>query len=1309
MACRLSHRRALAISGVLLVLVAGLPLIVVANAVHAQTRPDDWSPCGSTTGPSRIERIEIVLALDRSGSLENVDQNGTRRRRAVHGTRDRLSILQESVSQLLSKSTAGPDFSIDVAMVAFNTTGETVATFGRVGIDHPSNAAIDQTLISEGDTDYDPAIEQALRQFETSPNVDSDTTCRILVVFTDGILDPYDTAAGRKPTLENRAMAHVSNLLSDLCSTGPGMRELRQRMGNLGVSTYVAVLRGPNFDRGTGTTHLDVLAAASKQTILALTGHDDSPLLASVSAAPGCETWSEIRAGKVIEIDDIASLTDELGNAVGEVGLAVRQPRIRCARDSEVAAHLTGEWPHSLAIRSGRGKLLCALAPPLDGDVVLTAAGDEHPDVEWLIDDGTEQVPTRRLSAEDADLSFDLASALLPRDKPAGAVVNAEVEISAVWFPEAEGAWTEQPSEVPVKAKVRFDVPDREEHWVERLIDCRVHRRATWGEAVGGTRADAGELCVVQAPPAGEFEIALTPSAGNQLIWSTTHAVGGGSPTESPPEEPIRLSAGDGPVTLGGFSRPLATDEIPHEAFVDSVQFSLTWRSPRGAVLASRSVADVELEVRPVSIDLLECGSEAQVTAAVEGSAGAGALVVDTGCSLLSRPRGTVTVMVSGDLGGVPWRLADPPPTGDTSWPTRAEIVLSASEGDRTLFVGVDHPELSRFAGTDVEFTLVASWTAPGSDSDEEQRLSRTVAVYLPVPRCQDRVDADRVDMVSSDGGSTGRRARARGLCEIDPPPNGHLELHITDATPGVDLSWQTGPAGDALRVEPGIEPVTIDAISEPLSPELIRPFEASVDVRVTWQSALGHVSESLRRVLVDIPEDPPNLLECAGSPQLLRFGAEVPEGPLVVDTGCVLPAPQVGAVVLSVEGAIAGVPWRLAEEVRLMPGDANRPVLIQTAGLLPNESHDLAAGFEMVASLSVDGYEFPEDRKLRDVEVRFERRIRIRCSEPPKVVDAPVEVPDGPLIVDTGCILLAPGAGTVIVGVEGNIVGVPWSLAGDAVLGPDDDDIRILIETSSPLPNRRYDETVAEFGLGAVWRSSGGVEQHVGEEPPPGQQPPRVVVTLRARPNIGMAALLAVVLLLAGLGGTWLVLRLAGRRANRMPAPGEHRVVRHEVTAVVASGGRLELPGFDTAAAITGSTQPITGRRSRLQAADLSIRARVRWWNPRDILDGGRAEAIPQIDGNFYVATSPSSDRPGCLPLSLADGAVIVAVARQATTTRAGGSQHHGYIWILLRSRAVEATAEQAVKQNLATAMRELGRRLGNEPAAPPPSRQKG
>jgi len=1311
---RLSRRcrRGVAVVAAMTVLTAGLTLALAAGPLRAQAETADWQPCASAAANGRIERVEIMLALDRSGSLRNVDPYDTLRRDAVRGTRERLASLQESISELLGGVGSGLDFGIDVALIAFNTTAEALAGFAPVGSDHPSDVAIDAALGARGDTDYGPAVEQALVRFENAPNADSDTTCRILVLFTDGILDRYDTAAGGRPALEDRATTHVSELLADLCGTDPDRSRYRQRMEDLGVSTYVAVLKGPDFDRGAGGSHLDFLARSSKQIILAVTGHGDSPLLGGVTAASGCESWSDVQAGKVIEIEDIGALTGELGIAVGEVGLAVRQPRISCSRPPTIKDPFEDEWPHRLIVGDPAAESICTLPAPFDGEIVLNLVGGGLPaGVEWLIDDGddgVEPAASRRLSAGDADLSFNIISGRLPEDEPVAAVAGAAVEIAATWYPEQLPDWPEQPTEVPLVTTVlRFDVPDREAYWVERLIDCFESQWASWDEAAGGTRARAAELCTVGVPPAGYFEMVFVAAEANVLEWwASQPALGGADPERLPRDEPILLVHDDVPIALGGMSQILATPDVPPVGFEDGVRFTFVWRSTRGAELANRS-KDVEINVpRPATPDLLECEAEAQVTAARQNPSGEWALVVDTGCRLLSPPQGAVRATVPGDVRGEAWKLVDPPAAGEESWLPRDDIVLTPSAQHHTLFVRVGHPELVDLIGDDVEFTLAATWSGGGSAVLDEQREPRTATVYLPVPRCEFRVEAVRVDVDPSGGGRPEQRARVANLCEIDPPPNGRLEVRTADAPPGPDLSWRPvrdGDATDVLIVEPGDGLVSVEATSGPLAPGLIRPFETGIDVYLNWQSARGHSSGSGRRMMVAVPEEPPELLDCSGEPGARRSGGEVPEVPLTVDTGCVLPAPEAGVVTLGVEGSVAGVSWRLPGPVSLTPGHADHRVLIESAGPLPNEPLLAATSFELVATLTLDGYEPPADRHRRDVTVRLDRRIRIRCPGTPEVVGTPIEVPEGPLTVDTGCTLLAPGAGEVTVRVDGDVAGVPWGFPGEVRLSPGDDDLPILIETTAPLPNRRY-ETVAEFALDATWRSPDGLEQSVGE-----QAPPEVAVDLRARPNTGAAVLIAVALLLAGLLLGWLVLRVLARRTGRLPRTGDYRFVRSEVRALATPGGRVTLPDFDAASALAGGSEPLVRRRAQLRAAGLTLRARVRWWSLHDLLGGGRVEAVLPDRRSLLAAASPSSGGTGFLPPGLADGAVIVALDRSPTVSRGDESEHRGQVWILIRGTAAKDSTAENVRRHLRSALAELGRRLGGgagpQPDSAPPA----
>jgi len=532
LAGRLNPRRAIAAAAAVVVLSTGVALVMADDPAHAQT--DDWRPCEDAAENGRIEGVEIVLALDRSGSLENVDPNGTSRRRALYGARESLGRLQESVSLLLGQSDSGADLGIDLALVAFDarsdtgTGAETVAGFARVSGEHPPDGRIQAALSKGGNTDYGPAVEEALGLFKGSSNADSGATCRILVLFTDGVLDPYDTAPGERPNLERQAEAHVSNLLADLCAPDPGDHDYRQRMDDLGVSSYIAVLTNDDFERGAGNSHLDELARASKQMFLAMTGHVASPLLRGVRDAPGCESWSAKRSGEVIEMRDIGDLTEELTNVFGELGLAVRAPSIHCTPGVVPEVGLVGDWPHGYRISDPASEPLCTVTPPLDGEMALRAGGPQLPgEAVWLIDDGEQAVEDRRLRAGDAELPFNIVSSLLPPDEPVGAVDGATIEIAATWYPDPElrTAWPKQPDEVGVaSAPLPIDLPDRETDKIKKLVDCLEYQRASWADADGGVRAAAPRLCNVEAPPAGDFEMTLVPDDGNQLEWSAARA-----------------------------------------------------------------------------------------------------------------------------------------------------------------------------------------------------------------------------------------------------------------------------------------------------------------------------------------------------------------------------------------------------------------------------------------------------------------------------------------------------------------------------------------------------------------------------------------------------------------------------------------------------------------------------------------------------------------------------------------------------------------------------------------------------------------
>lgn len=1336
MAGRLSRRRAVGALAASLTLSTAVTLTVADGQVLAQA--DDWQPCSEAAESGRIERIEIVLAVDRSGSLEKVDPNGTGRRGALYGTREKLANLQQSISGLLGGSGSEVALELEVALVPFNTGVEVVPVFAPIALDHPPDTAIEGALVSGGDTDYGPAVEQALSLFEGSANASTRGTCRIFVMFTDGILDPYDTEAGRRPNFEDQAEAHVSNLLDDLCAADPGMRRYRQRLSRLGVSSYVAVRRNPSFEQGAGSSHLDVLARASKQMFLAMTGHGASPLLTGVPPAPGCESWSTERSGKVIEMDDIGDLAGELTNVVGEIGLAVRQPRISCT-PGESRGRLFGDWPQGYRISDPAGGRLCTVTPPLDGEMVLRAGGPELPGgAVWLIDTGEDPTADRRLFPGDEELSFDIVSSLLPEHEPVGAVDDAEIEIAATWNPDPElrAAWPEQPVEVRVAGPpLLIDLPDREEYWIVRLVEdtCRGHQRAVWVGVAGGTRAEASELCTPKAPPGGEFEMTLVPVAGNRLAWSTALAGGGGLDPVAP-DESIRIKHDDSEVLVGATSQILAPADRPYEGFTDQLGFRLIWRSSLGHELADRAVPDadsIEIEVPPPPPpSLLECDTGAQVTAARRIADSAGwELVVDTGCRLLHQPPGTAGVTVVGAVGGAEWRLADPPPGdgGEKSWPNREEVTVGPSATDRRLFGGVGHPELAALIGEAVEFTLVPTLSIGGSVPIEGDRETRTVTVYLPTPRCADDMRAVRFTPPSSDGDEGPNpqpdRARVEGLCEIDPPPNGTLEVRLAasaqDQAPESPLlDWCPKSGGENnlkadprcfLSAEPDSEPLVVGAVSGSLPTDRVGAVESVVRVGLLWRSELGYESESDKPVRVIVPPDALDLLDCSGSSAVRGGGSEVPEVPLVVDTGCVLKGHDAGRVsVADVVGYVADLRWRVPE-VSIEPGDPDRPIQIESDGVLPNEALNRRVTFELVATLTPDGdaaEQVPPDHQQDEVLLQYRPRVRISCAGAPQIVDSPIEVPEGPLVVDTGCTLHAPvEVGEVIAELVPPVVeGLPdvaWRLVGQIRLGPGDGTVPIRIQTTEPLPNRRY-ETTAEFSLAATWHPPDGVKQDVGGHHRPDRSDwpkPEFTMDLRARPSAGTAVLIALALLLGGLLAGGVLLAGLGRRANRLPRSGEYRLVGGEATATVTPGRGVELEGFDLSRVLGGKAEPLLRRRGRLQAGGLTIRVRRKWLNPRDLLRGGQAAVVTPEMKNALVAVAPSAGGPDSLGTRLAPGAVIVALDQEPRVSRQDDDRHRARVWILVPSaakRAAEATRN--AERNLQKALGELGRRRASK-----------
>ncbi|WP_419918448.1 vWA domain-containing protein [Candidatus Poriferisocius sp.] len=1003
--------------------------------------------------------------MDRSKSLETEDPQGEERRKALQATRKQLTELQERLSQ------DGSSFDIDVSLVVFSAEPnppKVVAEFGPVSSNHPSNTKIEEALKTEVHTDYGPAIELALEQFKKSQDRNPDPACRILVFFTDGIMDPFGTVVGENSgdkTKEAEAEKRVSDFLSNLCSSSTN--GYRYHMDQLGVSTYVAVLAKSGFIQRAGDPHQNELLDASKQSFLALTGHDSSPLLDGISAASGCESWSENQAGKVIDFDNISKLTDELEDAIRKIELGLRGPHVSCATEpSSNEVELTDEWPHHLRVTDQSGKKLCEVTPPRDGFATLTLTGmNEASGVEWFIDNGTNPEPDFRLEAGDSAFSFDIVSRELPRDQAFGDF-EATVEIKLLWTPGPQPEWPDQPPEVPQPLEVTFYAPDREKYWIDKSFDCVSSQRAR--RTTGSNyKVVASRLCEIEPPPAraGNYVITFQPSQENKLSWDTTRD------GQTPSDDSIVLESSDDSIILGTSSKEPRTiiDGLP-EQFTDDLTVILTWYEPGGEVLAKQPIKDISI---------------------------------------------------------------------------------------RVLAGGEYSPEADCWDSIDVEL--------------EKQGLDI--------------------------------RAVARGVCTIFPPPEGKLEVHITEATQ--NLQWQLtregeheeGRKGLSLHVEPGGESFDIDAILDVVPVELL-PLPANFNVKVTWSKQ-------------DTESDN-------------------------------IPEPQ-----------------------------------------------------EVVVKIP----DIPQPQEL------------LKCNEDPKLINSSAEVPSGPLVVDTGCTLLPhPLAGPVTYSVKGDVDDIDWQMVEDIELVPDDDEHRIIIETTDPLANRRYDIN-SDFTITATWKSPSGNTTYEDQESG------KITIALRARPDTPLALLVTLLLILAGLIIVWLILWLVGRRVSRPARPGQYRVAHQGIKAKVASGSRLELAGFDLAAAVADNKYPLSGRRSKLHAAGLEIRTTLRWWSPRDLLGGGRARAIPKDMGaDSLLAVSPSSERSDCLPVSLDDGAVIVAIQRTPIGSKAGLSEHTGQIWILTRSGKGKGSTDQNARKNLDKVLVELRKALSESqskfrgsPDAPAPNQPKG
>lgn len=684
--------------------------------------------------PANTGGIEVVLALDRSGSLTIEDPEGRSRRRAIESIRSRF--------------TQDDDFSIDLALLSFDTEARLHAGFGRISSTHPSDEDITAAIADGiGDTDYLDALEEALDLFENSPQSRDRNICRVLFFFTDGILDPFNTVTrlGNLRAGDPRvavAEAYAEELVRDACL---GSDSYKDRLEDLDVNT-IAVLLGESFKQR-DASHRGSMTVKSLQLIQALTRHLTSDLIRDIVPHPACEQWtgggvagvpgdSEAGSGGgdsqsgsdgdpsdpgasdgsssdqsaasesdglVISLDGVGGLVETIEAVGEEFDLVKRQPKLDC-RPVPSEAKIVGVWPGH-AVAEG----ICTVEAPEDGRAYISVAeiADDAGEIDWGLsfDSGADPGGEDRVEIQSGDGERDLhaLSTRFPDDRLSNSS-RATLIVSIEWRPESSQSDVQAIRSPPVEIEY-----DRDAHFQPDL-DCK-----DWTPASVVPNDErslsvvADDVCEVSSTGAGET--ALVP-VGDRLDW-----------------RPVPCESGD---CRSWSLRSDLTDGLTYAPFEEKVRVGLEWRSPSGALLWSGVDEDGrgadgrdDLEEVAVEVDLgyaepphLDCPGDPPEVAESGGEVPEEPLRVDTGCVLRPPTGGQVTVEVvevDGSAGGVDWML----PGG--------AVTLRRGDDAVPLVVLTDGPLPNARFDDSVSLKLRAEWQAPGiepGEKVEEQPIS---------------------------------------------------------------------------------------------------------------------------------------------------------------------------------------------------------------------------------------------------------------------------------------------------------------------------------------------------------------------------------------------------------------------------------------------------------------------------------------------------------------------------------------------------------------------------------------------------------
>ncbi len=725
------------------------------EAVRADEVHTAFQPC-----PANTEGVEVVLALDQSGSLTVEDPGGRDRRRAIEAVRQFTEILGEDA-----------DFNIDLALLSFDTEARLHAGFERISRSHPSDEDIAAAIADGvGDTDYRKALEAALEQFENSSRSGDRNTCRILFFFTDGILDPFNTVArlGHVSAADQRvaaAEAHAEELIRDACLAPASYKN---RLKDLDVRT-IAVLWGESFRRR-DNSHQGSMTIKSLQLFLALTADETSELIRDIAYHPACEQWASGEAASDSGAsgsggdsgasdsgsggdsgdsgssgsggDSGASDSGSGGDSgdsgssgsggdsgasgssgEGQPGAGEPDGQVITLDDIDGLVEAIEEVGEELDLVKRQPRLDCRPVPSeseIVGDWPGFAIARDICTVD-APEDGRAYVSVSEIADDAGEVDWGLSSGLSAAEPGGEARVevepgDGELDLHAVstLFP---GDRLSRSSRATLVVSIEWR-PESDQSDVRAIhsppIEIEYDRDAAFqpdltckdwvqasvdrDELPGSVVAD--EVCEVSSKGAGETSLVVV---GDRLDW-----------------EPVPCQNGD--CSTSSLRADL-TDGLTYTPFEDEVRVGLQWRSPSGALLWSGADEDgqaadrddledvvIEIDLSQVEPPHLDCSDDPPEVAGSGGEVPEEPVRVDTGCILRPPTGGQVTVeIVEGDssAGDIAWALPD------------GAVTLGPGDDEVPLIVVSKGPLPNMRFDDSVDLKLRAEWQAPGIEQGE--------------------------------------------------------------------------------------------------------------------------------------------------------------------------------------------------------------------------------------------------------------------------------------------------------------------------------------------------------------------------------------------------------------------------------------------------------------------------------------------------------------------------------------------------------------------------------------------------------------